>query len=55
MIGNIKQKFRQLFDNQIALHAQRMLDKHLEKLDKEAKPYCTTRIGFGASFGKDGK
>ena len=52
MIIRFANKLKKLYDNHIAQHAQVMLDKHLQKVDTEERPYVQSRIGFGASLRK---
>lgn len=52
MITKIIKELRHLYDGHIAEHAQRMLEKHLEKVEAQEKPYMGSRIGFGATLRK---
>lgn len=52
MIIRIIKGLRHLYDGHIAEHAQRMLEKHLEKVEAQEKPYMGSRIGFGATLRK---
>ena len=51
MIGDkVIQRIVKIVDNQLQGRAQKLLDKHLQNIDKAEKPYATTRIGFGATI-----
>lgn len=52
MITRVAVKLKKLYDNHIAQHAQAMLEKHLEKVEAQEKPYMANRIGFGATLRK---
>ena len=52
MITRVAVKLKKLYDNHIAQHAQAMLEKHLEKVEAQEKPYMGSRIGFGATLRK---
>jgi hypothetical protein len=51
MIGDkVIQRIVKIVDSQLQGRAQKLLDKHLQNVDKIEKPYVSTRIGFGASI-----